>query len=314
MNVKLAFLSSTVKGLESCREAAKNTINGLDGWKCIGMEDFGADPETPIDKCLARLKDCNLYVGILGNRYGDVHPQLGKSYTELEYDEALRLKIKPLMFLATGDFKISMAERESDDLHEKQKEFRSRIAQHTGHFIAEFDNSDRLGAAVAKAIANQVIKDTRVSASDEEDTWLLVPFVTNQLGMDTGLAVTNPDLTVLGLSSKAGACTIFYFGYFGPSTIPPIPSDVLNSINPPNISPMYSGGLMPVAQRSQPVPVGEQLGFTLSSGGVIGMAATPGFQGYLLIRCEFPNGRAVVSISPFGEAGGSIYLAEVIKK
>ena len=158
MNVKLAFLSSTVKGLESCREAAKNTINGLDGWKCIGMEDFGADPETPIDKCLARLKDCNLYVGILGNRYGEVHPQLGKSYTELEYDEALRLKIKPLMFLAAGDFKISMAERESDDLHERQSEFRSRVTQHTGHFIEKFDNSDRLAAAVAKAIANQVIR------------------------------------------------------------------------------------------------------------------------------------------------------------
>ena len=176
-----AFLSSTVNGLESCRKVAITTINGFDGWKCICMEDFGADPEDPLEKCLARLRTCNLFVGILGHRYGSVHPN-GKSYTELEYDEACKLGINCLMFLASVDFLISIDERESDELHEKQKEFRLRVANHTGHFIEDFANSDRLGTALARAIANQVIKDIDGGGSDQKDTWLMVAFVTNQVG------------------------------------------------------------------------------------------------------------------------------------
>ena len=111
---KSAFLSSAVKGLESRREAAKTTINGFDGWKCVCMDDVGAVTVAFI--------------------------QVGKSYTELEYDEAVRFGLPCLMFLAAGDFPFLVADRESDELFEKQKSFRDRVANHTGQFIDDFAN------------------------------------------------------------------------------------------------------------------------------------------------------------------------------
>ena len=63
-----------------------------------------------------------------------------------------------LMFLAAGDFSISIAERESDELFEKQKSFRWLVANHTGQVIDEFANSERLGAALATAIANRHLR------------------------------------------------------------------------------------------------------------------------------------------------------------
>ncbi len=277
------------------------------------MEEFGASSETPIDSCLRRLRECDLFIGILGHRYGTVHPS-GKSYTELEYDEAGRLGIPRLMFLAAGEFSTLIAERESDELFDKQKSFMELVANHTGQFIDDFANAEQLAAAVVKAIANQVHKEIGASDSDQVDTWLLISYVCNQIGFDTGIAVTNPDMTFFGRKSNDGACTFFYFGeYVGGS--PPVGLEALESTVPQNTRPKFGDGLSPIAQRSQLLAVGRQLLFTLSSGGNLGMAATPGFQGYLLIRCEFPNARAVAFLSDVGaQKIGSLYHAEVIVK
>ena len=184
-------------------------------------------------------------------------------------------------------------------MYEKQIKFRERVAGHTGHFIGEFANADRLESALARAIANQVIKDIDGVTSSKDDTWLLIPHVTNQIGFDTGISVINPDLTFFGHASKDGACTFFYFGgYTGGVT--PAGLEALGSNIPTNIKPRFAPGLSPIVQRSQLLAVGGSLIFTLSSGGNLGVTATPGFQGYLLIRCEFPNARGIALISDVG--------------
>jgi hypothetical protein len=43
-------------------------------------------------------------------------------------------------------------------------------------------------------------------------TTLLFPFVTNQAGFDTGLAISNTSKDWLGTDPQAGACTIHYHG------------------------------------------------------------------------------------------------------
>ncbi len=322
MNIKTAFLSSPVKGLESCRDAAEAAINKLDGRKCVRMEDFGAGSDPPIDTCLRRLAACDLYVGILGHRYGSIHPGTGRSYTELEYEEACKRSIPRLMFLANVEFQISISEREPDELFGLQEAFRKRVSSETGHFVDQFADAAQLKASIAQAIANQVIKDINsLRENIEDETWLLLPFASNQAGFDTGIAVTNPDLTLLGYPSKNGACSVFYFG--GYSIGQPIFVDQSQQVQtssqtagklPPN-------GISVVVQRSGQVFPGGQLLFTLSGGGNLGIAATPGFQGYLLIRCEFPNARALAHLTLLpasskqsGPGGGSMYIAEVIKR
>jgi hypothetical protein len=45
------FLSSTTKDLAQCRESVYRAINGLDGYHCIRMEDFGSWDTAPDDFC-----------------------------------------------------------------------------------------------------------------------------------------------------------------------------------------------------------------------------------------------------------------------
>jgi tetratricopeptide (TPR) repeat protein len=54
----------------------------------VGMEDWGASSEAPMDFCLDRVSESDLYVGIFGGRYGWVDPDSNRSITELEYRRA----------------------------------------------------------------------------------------------------------------------------------------------------------------------------------------------------------------------------------
>jgi hypothetical protein len=108
-------------------------------------------------------------------------------------------------------------------------------------------------------------------------TNLLFPFVTNQVGFDTGLAISNTSLDPFGTPTQQGPCTINYYG----STT--------------------GGGAAPAAKVSPVVAAGAQLVWLLSSGGG-GIDATPGFQGYIIAQCNFQFAHGFAFISDFGAA------------
>jgi hypothetical protein len=105
---------------------------------------------------------------------------------------------------------------------------------------------------------------------------LLFPFVTNQAGFDTGIAIANTTLDPFGTPPQAGPTTVFYYG----STT--------------------GGGAAPAPQTSQSQPAGSELIFTLSGGGNFGIAATPGFQGYLITVSKFQYCHGFAFISDVG--------------
>lgn len=80
---KSVFLSSTAKDLKEYREAAYRAIEGLDGYHCVRMEDFGARDDISEDFCLSRVEECDLFVGIVGHLYGSCPNIREKSYAEL---------------------------------------------------------------------------------------------------------------------------------------------------------------------------------------------------------------------------------------
>src|SRR6266436_4456776 len=98
------FLSSVSQGMELYRDAVRNAVEGLDGFHCTRMEDFGARDSTSEEVCRSKVADCTIFVGIVGNQYGTVDERTGKSYSELEYDIAEQLGKKRLMFVAPDDF------------------------------------------------------------------------------------------------------------------------------------------------------------------------------------------------------------------
>src|SRR5262249_19701559 len=92
-------------------------------------------------------------------------------------------------------------------------------------------------------------------------------------GFDTGIAISNTSLDPFGTVPQAGLVTL---NYYQPGTPPP--AQTTNAV----------------------VPGGAYVAFTLSGGGNFGIAATPGFQGYIIASAQFQFCHAFAYISAQG--------------
>ena len=104
-------------------------------------------------------------------------------------------------------------------------------------------------------------------------TNILFPFVSNQGGFDTGLAIANTSKDPFGTALQTGACTVNFYGTVGTSKV---------CLSYP--SPSITGG--------------EHFVWSLSTGGQV--QATAGFQGYVIAQCQFQYGHGFAFISDIG--------------
>ena len=105
-------------------------------------------------------------------------------------------------------------------------------------------------------------------------TRLLFPYVTNQVGYDTGIVITNTGLDPLGTAATSGTATVYYYGT------------------------MASGGVTPPPQTTVSISPGRNVTFAISQGGVPGATGSAaGFQGYIVVVCNFPFGHGHYLIS-----------------
>ena len=81
------FLSSTQTDLQPERDGAEAVIARL-GHECLRAETHDAPGSSPEEVCRRLARDCDIYVGVFGGRYGDRVSALGCSATEMEYREA----------------------------------------------------------------------------------------------------------------------------------------------------------------------------------------------------------------------------------
>ena len=123
-------------------------------------------------------------------------------------------------------------------------------------------------------------------------TILLFPYITNQLGFDTGVVIANTSSDPLSGNSarqQQGACTLYYYG---------------------NTS---GGGAAPAAQTTQVIPTGQHLAFTLSGGGNYGAPGAAGFQGYMFAICDFQFAHGYAFVTRMGAVDiAHGYLALVV--
>src|SRR4051812_2387639 len=96
------YISSTYEDLKDHRDAVCRGLRKLPGCNVRAMEDYVATDERPLDRCLADVAECDIYVGIFAWRYGFV-PAAGnperRSITDLEYRKACELGKRRLNFL-----------------------------------------------------------------------------------------------------------------------------------------------------------------------------------------------------------------------
>ncbi|MCC7373968.1 MAG: DUF4062 domain-containing protein [Verrucomicrobiales bacterium] len=81
------FISSTYKDLEKERQAAVEAVLKA-GHIPAGMELFSAGDESQLQLIKNWIDDSDVFLLILGGRYGSIEPTTGKSYIHLEYEYA----------------------------------------------------------------------------------------------------------------------------------------------------------------------------------------------------------------------------------
>lgn len=154
MDVKYqVFVSSTFVDLQEERRTVIEMILNM-GHIPVGMEAFQASDDTQWDYIKRRIDESDYYVLIVAERYGS--EQNGKSYTQMEYEYAVKTGVPVVAFLLDSatrkDWPSSKVEH---DKKEKVEKFR-RLCQKK--LVKFWRNSDDLGGKVGLALS-EVIRD-----------------------------------------------------------------------------------------------------------------------------------------------------------
>jgi hypothetical protein len=144
------YVSSTFTDLEECRKKVHLALRQV-GHEDVAMEYYVAGAERPVEKCLADVADCDLYVGLFAWRYGYVpaadNPG-GLSITEMEYRRA-REKDKPcLIFLLSEDAPWPRTRMDRDPARIE----RLRDELRANHLVGFFSSPEDIGDAVYPAV------------------------------------------------------------------------------------------------------------------------------------------------------------------
>ncbi|MCY1136831.1 DUF4062 domain-containing protein [Actinoplanes sp. Pm04-4] len=132
------------------------------GWVPADMQYFATRDEKPAAVCIEAVEKADIFVGLLGFRWGSaVTDEPGKSYTELEFDTASRMKppLTRLMFLLAGNRALPIPpDLLRDENSAKQDAFRTRVL-HEGLVVGSVAGPDEFEAALIHALTEE--KDRR---------------------------------------------------------------------------------------------------------------------------------------------------------
>lgn len=136
------FISSTYEDLRSYRSKIWDLLLQYKA-NIRGMEQFGARTESSLNTCVAECELSDIYIGIIGMRYGSIDTESGKSYTTLEYEAANNKNKEILFFLIDEkDSKIPPIFVDFGERREKLDSFKKMIKER--HTVASFIDEDDL--------------------------------------------------------------------------------------------------------------------------------------------------------------------------
>ena len=162
------FVSSTFIDLKEERQTAVQAILNA-GHIPAGMELFTAGDESQWTIIKRWIKESDVYMLLLGGRYGSIEPKSGKSYTHLEYDYAVELG-KPLFAIVINDKaldeKVSKEGKNVLELDNSQglKDFKKVV---TSNMCAFWDDLKDI-----KLNVNDSIRDIEYRYADSLKGWV----------------------------------------------------------------------------------------------------------------------------------------------
>ena len=142
--MRTVFVSSTSKGMDAIRRAVCDAVLLKDGFTPSAMENFGMRPAVPLEICLRKVRESQVFLGIIGVDYGSCPLDNATSYTQHEYEEAVRLGLPRLMFVTP----------DTEDIDPRQVAFRATVLRDNTAKLLEIANPDKFATFTVAGLAN----------------------------------------------------------------------------------------------------------------------------------------------------------------
>jgi tetratricopeptide (TPR) repeat protein len=179
--------NSYVAAVERAISAAGHVI--------VDMADFPAANQPPTQLCMDRVRGCQVYVGVLGTRYGSpVRDKPEVSYTELEFDTATEAGLPRLVFVLdtdAADTGIPVSALLDREYGVRQDRFRRRV-QDSGLVTGSFGNPDMLGRLVERSLRE--LTETVRREAGAGDRGQVLPVVAGEIPQEPLGFQPRPDL------------------------------------------------------------------------------------------------------------------------
>jgi tetratricopeptide (TPR) repeat protein len=144
------MISSTVRDLPQHREKVMDACMRLGVFYPDMMEHLTAADANALHISLEIVDRADVYIGIIGFRYGYVPDGKVISVTEAEYNRAKEREIPRLIFLMSNKHSVTADDVETGEGAEKLKKLRERLQME--RVVAFFDSPDDLKAKVIQAL------------------------------------------------------------------------------------------------------------------------------------------------------------------
>jgi len=155
------FVSSTYEDLKLERQEVMAAIVST-GNVPIGMEYFPAGNAAPFDYIKHQIDKADYYVLILAGKYGTINNDTGISYTEMEFNYAVKQKV-PIAVLQYEDInKLSADKVEFNEPRKKELLDKFRETSRDGRMAAFWSSPIELKMKVKDAVCNLIESSPRI--------------------------------------------------------------------------------------------------------------------------------------------------------
>lgn len=155
------MISSTLLDLPEHRDAVRDSCSRLDVVPVM-MDFQAADAGSFARRSIALVDSADIFIIVLGHRYGTTEPSSNKSYTHIELDRAHERGIPILAFLMDDDHPIVAKNVDAGEGRMRIDELRKHVAERYGANF--FRNVDHLRAEVINALSNLLYRAHFVSS------------------------------------------------------------------------------------------------------------------------------------------------------
>lgn len=155
------YISSTFRDLKEHRGRVLEFFRNCSSkFELTAMENYVAESIPPLDKCVQDVKDCDIYVLILANRYGFIPAGAEKSVTESEYETAKATNKKVFAFI-TDDLSLPFDEGSDATLKKgKLAAFKQNVRNtYLTHPDEQFISPDSLVVQLSETLMRELLKD-----------------------------------------------------------------------------------------------------------------------------------------------------------